>query len=889
MIYCSEKMPAITYIIDNNIQFSLTKEISSYDRFIFNGTDYYNTTNSVIGYVPFEMKYQLKNDVSISDMELVLRIPQNTDLIESTLKVNGIIATDYEYEDRLLTIPVSESEGDVTFCVKPMEYNALLTYAKMNFMEAGENRSEIIGVVNCSVPSLTLKVDDRTNSANVKVEGIAPPSSKVELYLEDTLLKTVTSIKTGKYSTTVTIPDPQNYNNYTITAKTIKDDAEVTADATVMYEESAPMLNNLIMYYGDHTKYHAYNFSTSNGVKPNIVFNPAYGFKFSASFDNSENIDKVYIVSTRNNQKKYMNAVWDEKTQSYIAEGRFEGTDRNYVPGEITVEYTKKRPNVPISNSINANELMEYMDSAVKDCTATVTQNTEDNYAATINVAESISDLVGDEIKMTVTKLDKQYSNVPISDLMSSAKDYYSYFIEENGKKYVLNLDLTNMETLNMVVHDIAENKQINYALDFLDNSTPGNPSKALAISEVLDQIGFVTGTIADVYDIETADEELRDRIMASGMSAEDQEIALKKADELKKDRELFLLTTMVITVATMGTGGAPALVFGLLFGAITTSSSFFWDMRMANILGGGTGFSCNWSIDPSGYVYEGVTSNRLEGVTATAYWIAPEYIDENGVGDETKAVLWNAAEYEQMNPLTTDENGQYAWDVPEGLWQVKFEKEGYVTVYSEWLPVPPPQTEVNVGLVSKLPPEIEKAEFDGGILKVEFTKPIKPETIKNIHLLDKDGAEIAYEVSYDTNETDAEGNNFCKSFKFMVAGVPVSIKTSNMIESYADVGMEETTVAVSNPDMYCTFDIDSKTATVNSQIPYTNASVLAAAYQDGRMIGIEIQSINLPVGSTNIVFDNLLTDYADTIKVMVWESAESMTPLCNACVVEIK
>ena len=885
IVYCNEKLPAISYIIDNNIQFSLTRDITSYDHFIFNGTDYFNTTNSVVGYVPFEVEYKTKNNVSISDKEIVIRIPQNTELIESTLKVNGIIATNYEYDDMLLTIPVDENEGNITFCVKPIEYDALLTYAKMDFTENGERKSETIGVVNCSVPTLTLKADDRTNSETVKVEGIAPPSTKVELYVDNTYVKSVTSIKSGKYSTTVAIPNPKNFNEYTITAKTSKDDTDITADATVMYEESAPMLKTLTMQHGSTE----YNLTTTNGTKPNVVFNPSYGFKFSAKFDNRENLADVYIVSTRNNQKKYMNTTWNSKTQSYVAEGRFEGTDNNYVPGEITVEYTKKRPDVPISNSINASELIEYMDESVKDCTTTVKSNTNTSYEATINVAEEISDLIGDEINFVAKTLDKEYNNIPVSALMSSADNFFSYFIEEDGKKYVLNLDLTDPETLNMVVHDISGDKQLNYILDFMDNSTPGNPSKALAISEVLDQIGFVTGTIADVYDIENADEELRDKIMASGMTAEEREIALKKADELKKDREMFLVTTMVITALTMGAGGAPALVFGLLFGAVTTSSSFFWDMRMANILGSGTGFSCNWSIDPSGYVYEGITSNRLEGVTATAYWIAPEFIDENGIGDETKAVLWDASQYEQMNPLTTDANGQYAWDVPEGLWQVKFEKDGYDTAFSEWLPVPPPQTEVHIGMVSYAEPEITSAEWDGKVLTVEFSKPIIPDTISNIEILNKDGESLEYEVSFDETSTDLQGVNYCKVFDFTIAGEPYSVKGNSNVKSYAEVGMLEKTTNVTSAEMYSQFDVATKTATITSSKEITNVSVYAASYENGKLISLKSAPTDLSIGDTPITFDELDLTNADTVKIMVWEGTSNIKPLCAVCIVEIE
>ena len=81
---------------------------------------------------------------------------------------------------------------------------------------------------------------------------------------------------------------------------------------------------------------------------------------------------------------------------------------------------------------------------------------------------------------------------------------------------------------------------------------------------------------------------------------------------------------------------------------------------------------------DPSGYVYEGVSSNRLEGVTATAYY--KETVEDMYGDKHENIVKWDAAEYAQENPLFTDEYGMYAWDVPNGLWQVKFEKEGYET-----------------------------------------------------------------------------------------------------------------------------------------------------------------------------------------------------------------
>lgn len=125
--------------------------------------------------------------------------------------------------------------------------------------------------------------------------------------------------------------------------------------------------------------------------------------------------------------------------------------------------------------------------------------------------------------------------------------------------------------------------------------------------------------------------------------------------------------------------------------------------------------------IDPSGYVYEAVPENRVEGVQATIYY---KETKEDMYGDPyEEVVLWNAEEYAQQNPLFTDENGMYRWDVPQGLWQVKFEKDGYVTACSEWLPVPPPQLDVNIAIVQNKQPEVTEARaYEEGV-EVQFDK----------------------------------------------------------------------------------------------------------------------------------------------------------------------
>ena len=206
-------------------------------------------------------------------------------------------------------------------------------------------------------------------------------------------------------------------------------------------------------------------------------------------------------------------------------------------------------------------------------------------------------------------------------------------------------------------------------------------------------------------------------------------------------------------------------------------------------------------SIDPSGYVYEAIESNRLQGVMATCYY---KETVEDMYGDlHENVVLWDAEEYAQQNPLFTDENGMYRWDVPQGLWQVKFEKEGYQTTYSDWLPVPPPQLEVNIGMVQNAQPEVVKAKaYDEGV-EVEFSKYMKPDllTADNLCLKLITGSEetLVKDATIELLNAEAISEKDATTYASRVALRPtqdlglvdeVYLIVSNKVESYAGIPM---------------------------------------------------------------------------------------------------
>ena len=245
---------------------------------------------------------------------------------------------------------------------------------------------------------------------------------------------------------------------------------------------------------------------------------------------------------------------------------------------------------------------------------------------------------------------------------------------------------------------------------------------------------------------------------------------------------------------------------------------------------------------DPSGYVYEGVSSNRLEGVTATVFY-KEEVADMYGDIHE-EVVMWDAAEFAQENPLFTDENGMYRWDVPQGLWQVKFEKEGYETTFSEWLPVPPPQLEVNIPMKQNRQPVVKLARAYEDAVEVEFDKYMTPETLTadNIRVMvgnrTVDGSVVLL------NEEEAyenTGTTFASKVRFNAdkpfGADDVTIFVSNRVKSYAGIRMQD--------DFSQSFGVQKEITSIEVE-PFTTV-----AYGGAKSLTVAVLPLSASAGKT--------------------------------------
>lgn len=252
---------------------------------------------------------------------------------------------------------------------------------------------------------------------------------------------------------------------------------------------------------------------------------------------------------------------------------------------------------------------------------------------------------------------------------------------------------------------------------------------------------------------------------------------------------------------------------------------------------------------DPSGYVYEGVSSNRLQGVIASCYY---KETVEDMYGDlHDNVVLWDAEKYAQENPLFTDEYGMYRWDVPKGLWQVKFEKEGYETTYSEWLPVPPPQLDVNIAMKQNRQPEVKAARAYEDAVEVEFDKYMMPEllTAENIMVM-QNGTAVEGTVELLNEEVSYEGEaeTFASKIRFNASQSfteqEITLMVNNRVRSYAGIRMQD--------NYQQTFTIEQEIKQIVSDsvvtVGYGNAStlvvsVLPASASKGKTLTVRTSS----------------------------------------------
>ncbi len=701
--------------------------------------------NAVVsGSIPVTLNYKVRDDrfSSVFDKKLAIRFTENLEIWEDGVILDGKRIDNYEYDEyeHTLTVPVTSISDTLRFTLTPVEAGKVAVSAVMTYVYKGQAKSDAIGMLYLDAPLLKVTAPNQTSASEVTVNGLSSGGETIVFLVDGEPAGSVRARLDGSFSAKIRLADtPVSGRSYTITARLERDET-VESSTSVLYEAGAPVLTKFVMYhYGDEPV----DLLSASGTRLTNTFVPGNPFKFVLEFENPEALGSVYVSSMKNGVVKRMQAFPTGQPGEYIAEGYFDKTDPNYVPGVLNVSYNRYVSEDEATAEIQFDELSEFFrsgDYTIKEETESALSfdyTLEDGTTIGMQfTAMSVEDYLAAQGIESGDSSDAQLMSGGEAFAKLLAKMIFNY-----GEKVATN----GVDTI--VIHD-EENASFRYIV--FDGDSAGGAvyeevvkygtTKALEylISETSGAVvpdGVVGPAVSTAFGIgkgyikyqehATDIQKARERIESSNMSEADKASALRDLKVLEWENNALgvvrvaqpiLKTAVNLKVGAMvgaALGGPVGFVAGLAAGAlfgIVTNSLINWaqkgiDDQVAQYDALGDGTYTRWIIDPSGYVYDVLTGEPLPGVTVTAYCILWDEEDpnfwSNKPADSEYGEVWDAEEYSQNNPLLTDAEGAYAWEVPQGWWRIQFSARGYETMWSDWMPVPPPQENVNMGMIA--------------------------------------------------------------------------------------------------------------------------------------------------------------------------------------------
>jgi len=233
--------------------------------------------------------------------------------------------------------------------------------------------------------------------------------------------------------------------------------------------------------------------------------------------------------------------------------------------------------------------------------------------------------------------------------------------------------------------------------------------------------------------------------------------------------------------------------------------------------------------IDPAGYVYDVITGLRIED--ATVWLQRPDGAD----GWENIPTGANPANMNpDVNPLVTGVDGQYQWNVLEGSYRVHVEAVGYYSTDSIVVSIPPPVTDLHMGLIPLNQPPIADAGPDQSVCA---TAPNMTALVmldgSSSH--DPDGDALTYNWTWDGNT--AYGVN-------PIVELPTGNTTITLVVNDGKVDSEPDTVDI-NVKIPATIDFNPNVLNLKSKGNYVSVYIELPPGYDLSKIDIASVSLN--------------------------------------------
>ena len=724
------------------------------------------------GLIEVRIAYAFKEtNQSITNSEIVLTLPEAADLSGESIVLNGERVADYQINGQQVSIPVSGRSGVLKLFIKPNASMDLKTDAAIQFTSENRMLKETIGTAEISVPVVTLNTNTITNTKDIEVSGAVDPGKYVVIYDGDVEIGTIMALKNGTYQGKVSLNKPYEGSVHAIKASVydIEKDASTVVSQQVTYKTSGAMLTAFKAFISEHGSIQEFDLLKEDTDKELAYFWPLDPMTFSMKYENSDKIESVYVTSQKNGETKKIEAVYDRQKDEWIASGFFDPNNKNYVPGILGTECELKNEEVivDLNQQVNVQEEKEKLPDIWKGSTATNVTQTGNTYTADLVLADDVHTTIPVEYKY------RQKTNYTTDDDSKILADGYKKIKTADGTNAFIKITASENALEYFVLEATEAGKEIVIT------------GLSMGFDAVFSSLAGLPGVFTDVKGY-TED----------GLKIWDAASKAQSQEELDQYVTLFFAYTAVTMAKVVGlsllsSAGIPILGIFLVSVSLSLISDFVLDEILDGIKSGYS-FPCanilRFVIDPSGFTYEAVASNRLSGVKATIY-----YKNEKG-----EIVQWKAEEYGQQNPLLTDSQGKYRWDVPEGEWQVKYEKEGYETTYSDWLPVPPPQMDVNIGLVDKSAPAVQTVNSYPEYIEIIFDKYMDISSITKDSLkVEANGKEVPVSLAFADEE--ASPNDPTKTYGKILhvsydqnreTGAVIGVKIAKTVKNYCGTEM---------------------------------------------------------------------------------------------------
>ena len=728
-IYCNYRSESTMNLVESDIDFISSEENDPESNIIDRQNSFYTINAngiSINNTIALNVKMTIKDSQKGSGEErtLIIRIPKSTEILFPSIKVNGKYVAEseinYNEDSETLTIPVMEDSVEVTFNVKVSAKEKIKSYAYVTDNDAnGKKIIDVIDTINEYFDGLTINAPEISSDKTVHIRGIADKDKTIDLFVNGEKVTSVASKKNGSYEADVEIKHDNNLDKSVIEAKcTDNNGEEISKSTTVIYQEKTPKMTEFELIYYDHydEEFHC-NLLNTNGIVPRIYWYPGLEIKFKAKFENTEQISHIYVTSTKNGIKKSIEAFYDEESGYYITTDAFDTNDYNYIPGAISVEYNNKSYKITNADALEFIESVNKTGGVAEKTKVTYTKKTDTSVEGSVDLSafsKNDEKLIVDTKAEQIELVNEQDLNNLRQKYQITDKAYKYYQVDENGSETCFetqNLEDGSVSVISYPVyihgtieHSVRYSRSssrsiaggYNWKVHNYNSSGVTIPFDMEPINDIVSDMDYVPESVKLGVQMLTNHQDY-EKLVQEIMQSSD---ISNKAEAQRMAQDYIIMKQLCAIGLTCFSVACPEMAITNFL--LSQISDFAFSEYRKYILG--EDLLLSWLIDPSGYIYDEDTKKRINGAKVTAYWIPYDDSEEfwdNKPSLDTYGEVWDGLEYEQLNPIITEVEGKYAWDVPEGWWRVKCEKEGYETVWTDWMPVPPIQTDVNIALKS--------------------------------------------------------------------------------------------------------------------------------------------------------------------------------------------